>query len=412
MHLFCATVFFEHLHDHAESRRSNNAVFNQEDPLAAHHLRQDSVFALHPGLAVLALDKGAPDVAIPDQALLGRNAEAVGHRVTGRLGGIRNRHRDAVFGVSLQRLSIGQRLAKPVPGEVDRPPIELGGDIGKINPLKETMRLAGRGRKLLDLVALRPHMDQVPRLEIMQILKALVGKSQALGGSTEEVAAETVYQGADPERVTRQDQVPIGIEKGKAVGAIDRVGKVPEHLDKIRLLISLVGIGQVMHEELGVGIVGQVVVTLVLLKQLLAHLDVVGNVAVEAEGEPFPLPSMVALKRLGVFAPLFSAGGVTGMPDRCTTAVLVNNRTELAGVRMRQVKHIGNAAHLLVGVNQLGCRLVETGKPGGQLAAVLQIDEHVRNQPGYRTLVQFLLRIDCAVQPVDSRNTTFVMNLI
>ena len=79
---------------------------------------------------------------------------------------------------------------------------------------------------------------------------------------------------------------------------------------------------------------------------------------------------------------------------------------------MGQVKHIRNAADLLVGIDQLRRFFIVAGKARRQLPPVLQIDEHVGDQPGYRPLVQVRTGGRGAVQPVDCGDATFVMNPI
>ena len=68
-----------------------------------------------------------------------------------------------------------------------------------------------------------------------------------------------------------------------------------------------------MHDDLGVGVALEVVVALG--EQLFLELLVVGELAVEGEGEPLGLAAVVALERLGVGAVVRPAGGVAHVAD-------------------------------------------------------------------------------------------------
>ena len=69
-----------------------------------------------------------------------------------------------------------------------------------------------------------------------------------------------------------------------------------------------------MHDDFGVGVALQVVVALV--EQLFLELLVIGELAVEGEGEPLGLAAVVALERLGVAPIVAAAGGVADVADR------------------------------------------------------------------------------------------------
>ena len=68
-----------------------------------------------------------------------------------------------------------------------------------------------------------------------------------------------------------------------------------------------------MHDDFGVGVALQVVVALG--EQLFLELFVVGELAVEGEGEPLGLAAVVALERLGVASVVAAAGGVAHVAD-------------------------------------------------------------------------------------------------
>ena len=95
----------------------------------------------------------------------------------------------------------------------------------------------------------------------------------------------------------------------------NRSASRPKTPDPVGLLVlGLELVGQRVHEDLGVGVALQVVVALG--EQLVLELLVVGELAVEGEGEPLGLAAVVALERLGVAAVVAAAGGVADVADR------------------------------------------------------------------------------------------------
>ena len=134
-----------------------------------------------------------------------------------------------------------------------------------------------------------------------------------------------------------------------------------------------------MHDDLGVGLAGEVVV--VVAQQLVAELHVVGQLAVEGETEPLVLLDVVPLEGLGVTAVLRPAGRIADVADGRPARVLVHQALVLGP--MAHAEDLGDRAHLLVGVDQLAAVRIEGGDAGGQLAAVLDVQEHPRHQAGW-----------------------------
>ncbi len=78
---------------------------------------------------------------------------------------------------------------------------------------------------------------------------------------------------------------------------------------------------------------------------------VVGQLAVEGEAEPLVLLHVLPLERLGVAAVFGAAGGVADMADRRPAGMVLHQAFVLAPVA--HAKDFADAAHLLVGVDQL-----------------------------------------------------------
>ena len=107
----------------------------------------------------------------------------------------------------------------------------------------------------------------------------------------------------------------MGREQHEVVGAVEPFRDPAEHADPVGLLVlGLELVGQRVHDDLGVGIALQVVVALG--EELLLELEVVGELAVEGEGEPLRLAPVIALEGLGIVAVIAAAGGVSHVADR------------------------------------------------------------------------------------------------
>ena len=117
-----------------------------------------------------------------------------------------------------------------------------------------------------------------------------------------------------------------------------------------------------------------------IVEQLLAEVHVVGQLPVEGEAEPLVLLDVVALERLGVAAIVLAAGGIADVPDGRPAGVLLHQVFVLAA--MVQSKDLADVPHFLVGVDQLVAIGIVGGHAGGQLAAILDVQEHPRHEPG------------------------------
>ena len=82
--------------------------------------------------------------------------------------------------------------------------------------------------------------------------------------------------------------------------------------------------------------------------------------------------------------------------------------------RVVEAERLDDRADLLVGVEELVAVGVVGGEPGGELAAVLQVEQHPRHQP--RELVRVAgpdgRAVAAARQVVDRRDAAFVVQLV
>ena len=101
-------------------------------------------------------------------------------------------------------------------------------------------------------------------------------------------------------------------------------------------------------DDLSVRIALEVVVALG--EKLLLELEVIGNLAVEREGEPLGLSPMIALEGLGVATVIAAAGGVSYVADRGGTVHALHDRLEL--IAMIETEGLGDGPDFLMSLQQ------------------------------------------------------------
>ena len=106
---------------------------------------------------------------------------------------------------------------------------------------------------------------------------------------------------------------PIAFRNTRLYAPSNFCAEVAEHLDQVGPVVAAQLVAEVVHDDFGVVVAGQVVV--VLREQLVAEFGEVGELAVEGEGEPLPLAAVLPLERLGVAAVVGAAGGVADVAD-------------------------------------------------------------------------------------------------
>ena len=194
--------------------------------------------------------------------------------------------------------------------------------------------------------------DQRAGLERADVAEAEVGQRHALAGGAEERAVLGDAERPEAERVAHDHQLAVSRDQDDVVGAVEPFGDPPEDPDPVGLLVlGLELVGQRVHDDFGVGVALQVVVALG--EQLVLELLVVGELAVEGEGEPLGLAAVVALERLGVASIVAAAGGVADVADRERAVDPLHDRLELLAVI--EAERLGDRADFLVGLDQAHC---------------------------------------------------------
>ena len=161
-----------------------------------------------------------------------------------------------------------------------------------------------------------------------------------------------------------------------------------------------------MHQDFRVGFARQMEVRLG--QNLLAQLGVIRELSVEGETEPLRLFDVVPLKGLRIAAVVLAARGVADMPDGRRPRILPHQSLVL--LSMMQVKDLVDRPDVLVRIDQLVAIGVEGRHAGGELAAVLDIQQHARDQS--RALQWIAFRSQAAhaspLQVVDGGDPAFV----
>ena len=105
---------------------------------------------------------------------------------------------------------------------------------------------------------------------------------------------------------------------------------------------------------------------------------VVGQLAVETEAEPLVLLEMMSLEGLRVATVFCATGRISDMTDAGLPGVLPHEPFALLTVL--QAKDLTNRPNIVVGIDQLIAFTGKGGKSSRQLPAVLDIQEHSRQQ--------------------------------
>ena len=323
-----------------------------------------------------------PAVAIADQAFHRLDAELEGHRIGRRLARVRHGDHDRVLvqrHAPVLQLQPRQFHAQLGSGQVDAAVVERAGHVGEINPLEEAMGPPVAGREPLDLKsAVGGDGDRLAgqqRLDILR-LESQVQQGHALAGTGEQRPFLGIHQRFDPQRIAGHQHVALGIQEHQAVRPVKAAADVPHHFRQRRPEVARQLAAQLVHQDLGVALAGQVVIGVA--EQSVPQFLIIRQLAVEAKTEPLVLDQVVPLEGLGEPAIVRPAGGVTHVADRRAAGVFLHQR--FAARAMRQAEHLGHRSHVLVRVDQLVPRGIVRGHSGGQLAAILDVQQHPRDQ--------------------------------
>ena len=239
--------------------------------------------------------------------------------------------------------------------------------------------------------------------------KTDVQQGHALAGRGEQGPLNRVAQRLDPQRIPGHHHVAQRVDEHDAVGAVELAGEVAAKVQQLWPPLRGQRPANLVHQHFGIRLAGEVVV--VIVEQLLAEVHEVGQLPVKGEAKPLVLLDVMAFERLGVAAIVLAAGGVADVTDGRPTGVLLHQVFVLAPVV--EAKDLAHVPHFLVGVDELVSIGIIGGHAGGQLAAVLDVQEHPRHEP--RDFFGTLLgtqRADAPVrQMIDSHNAAFFVEI-
>ncbi len=115
-----------------------------------------------------------------------------------------------------------------------------------------------------------------------------------------------------------------------------------------------------------------------LRQQFLTKFRIIGQLPVEPEAEPFRLFDVRPLEGLSVVAVVFATGGVPHVANRGRTRQALHPLFKFRG--LIEGEHLGDAAHVLVRVQQFVAFRVIAGHSRRKLPAVLDIQQQARHE--------------------------------
>ena len=133
-------------------------------------------------------------------------------------------------------------------------------------------------------------------------------------------------------------------------------------------------VAQRVHEDFGIGVTFEVIIAVG--EEVVFQLLEIRELAVECDGEPLGFPPVFAFKRLGVIAVGGATRGVTHVSNRGGSVDPIHDRLELD--LLVHSKRFRNRAELLVRLQERRTVRMEARHAGGELPAVLHIEQHAR----------------------------------
>jgi len=188
-----------------------------------------------------------------------------------------------------------------------------------------------------------------------------------------------IAHGFDPQRVPGHDELTFCGQQRQAVSAIECPASFLQDFHPIhRPGAAGKNPPEFMHDDFGVGVQTQVMVTVG--QQTLFQNSIVRELSVEAKAKPLSLVDVTAFKRLSVVTIVLARGGVSRMTNGRTPGQVLHQGLRLLAVI--QTKDLGDAPNLF-SIQQNRRSIGIVGRhPGGELSAVLDVQQHPGEQPG------------------------------
>jgi hypothetical protein len=162
-----------------------------------------------------------------------------------------------------------------------------------------------------------------------------------------------------------------------------------------------------VHDDFGIGVPRQVMFTV--LHQSISELCVVRELTVEAKTEPLVFVDVLSFEGLRVTLVILSARGISNVPDRGAARVSLHDR--LTFTAMRQSKDFCNGPDIFHRIQDEGSIGIEGGHPGSELASILDILQHAREQVRDRLAARIGAQTAFLAtrQVINGRNTAFMV---
>ena len=146
-------------------------------------------------------------------------------------------------------------------------------------------------------------------------------------------------------------------------------------------------------------------------QQLVSQQSVVGQLSVETKAEPLSFMDMMSLERLGIITVILSASRVSDVADRGGASHRRHQRFDFGA--MVQPKDFGDRTDVLHGFQHRRPIGIVAGHASGQLSAILNVQQHSRQQAGDLSRAFFGAHRAPAKtgEVINGRYTTFVMDI-
>ena len=192
----------------------------------------------------------------------------------------------------------GQLPAQGRARQVNATVIERAGNIGEVDPFKETMRSGSPGSEPFTTHTVVLDDDHLARFQGMHFLEAQVQERHAFAGGGEQRSFLRIAKRPKPLRIAGDGHVAHGIEKHDVVRPVEFLAEIAENLHKVGTFIAAQSMAEIVENHFRVGVASQVVISQG--KQVVAQLGVIRQLSVEGEAEPLPFAAVVPIKRLGI----------------------------------------------------------------------------------------------------------------
>ena len=132
-----------------------------------------------------------------------------------------------------------------------------------------------------------------------------------------------------------------------------------------------------MQNDFSIGVEREVVIAIG--QQSFFQNAVIGKLTIETKAEPLSFVDVLTFEWLGVIPIILPTGGISDVADRGSASKGLHQRLRLGTVI--EAKDFGDRSDILAIFEQRWSVRIEGGHPSRQLASILDIEQHPRQQP-------------------------------